>query len=200
LKQLFTVNLPEARSRHASAIYHFSGALAMCSDPADALRFGSTARLACQSAAHRRGLHDLPGIGWLSLPLMLERWQHGPIALFSKTQVGVKLDLTASKLVVELTSTEPILVQEAIELALAGLALDWEVQLYLTNIAAPILANRAAPSHAKAFASLPIFGLLAANVSPEAALQLGNNTLMPLEATAPLQYAEALALSHRISL
>ena len=172
----------------------------MCSNPSDAPEFTATARLACQSAAKRRGLSDLPGVNWLSLPLMLERWQQDAISLFSKTQHGVTLDLRSAKLMVELTSTTPILVQEAIELALAALALDWNVQLYLTDDAAPILSNTEAPGHAKAFASLPMYGLLAAHVSPEAVLSLGASTLIPLVATAAEQYAEALSCNCRISL
>lgn len=200
MKQLFTVNLPEARSQQASAIYHYSDALLMCAEPAESDKFPTTQRLACPSAASRRGLIHLPGVERLSLPLMLEQWQHEPITLFSRSQNAVTLDLSASKLIVELTSSEPVLVQEAIELALAGLALDWEVQLYLNDAAAPTLHSIDARSHAKPYASLPIFGLLAAHVSPAAALRLGSTTLLPIKAISPAVYAEAISLQHRISL
>jgi hypothetical protein len=200
LKQLFTQNSPEARSAQANAIYHYADALDMCTNPGDAATFSQTQRLACQAGAVRRGISLAHGIEFLSLPLLLERWQQESITLFSVSQHGTPLDLRASALVVELISSSPILMTEACELALAGLALDWQVQLLLSEPAATSLRKSQNLSHAKAFASLALFGLLEAETLAGNTCALDAETVLPVRQISSALYAERLAQPGRISL
>ena len=172
----------------------------MCSNLADASRFSQTQRLACQAGAFRRGISVAPGIEFLSLPLLLERWQQEPITLFSLSQHGTVLDLRASALVVELISSSPMLMTEACELALAGLALDWQVQLLLSEAAAISLQKSQHLLHAKAFASLALFGLSEAEMLAGPTYDLDAETALPVRQISRALYAERLAQPGRISL
>ncbi len=207
LNQLFTVNLPEARSPQASAIYHYSDALSMCVDSAGDPKFSTVARFACPAGAHRRGLAEFKGVEWLSLPLVLERWQQTPITLFTATQQGAVLDLQGSTLIVELISSDPILMLEACELALAALALDWNVRLLLSNSAAQRLSNKNSPAHLKAFGSLPLFGLSQAMMLENSSHDTQDFTfantgefMLPVFQISAGAYAAQLAQSCRITI
>lgn len=207
LNQLFTINLPEARSPQAGAIYHYADALLMCANPADEIAFASVARFACPAGAHRRGLAQIKRVQWLSLPLLLARWQQSSIMLFTATQRGAVLDLRGSRLIIELLSSDAILMLEACELALAGLAIDWQVQLLLGHCAAQNLMVKDAPSILKAFASLPLFGLSEALIldfsihgTQDFTFAENDELLLPIRQISASEYATLLGQTCRITI
>jgi hypothetical protein len=117
-------------------------------------------RLACPSAAKRRAISsDIPT--WLSLPQLLSRWQMLPVRHIGR-HTEDSIDLSQASLVVSVVDTTPIRMLEACELALAALALDWQVELLLSADTAEQLHREKADAFSKPFGSLAVFGISAA--------------------------------------
>ncbi len=138
----------------------------------------------CPSAAARRGIDTTqtspprPGLRWLSLASMLERVAPN--------------DGEPRAIAVSLNSDSDLARTEALELCLAALALDFNVQLSLRCPGILGLQRSLARPGAKGFASLPMFGLAHALIAPSEI-----NLLVPLSLLAdslalPWQIGEAL--------
>ncbi len=124
----------------------------------------------CPSAAGRRGIDTAPafparaGLRWLSLAGMLER-----IAPNDGGPCSVSICLASDS---DLARTE------ALELCLAALALDFEVQLSLRGAGILGLQKSLARAGAKGYASLAMFGLAHALIAPSEIASLAPLTLV----------------------
>ena len=137
----------------------------------------------CPSAAARRGIDTTqasptrPGLRWLSLAGMLEH-----IA---------PLDGEPRAITISLNSDADLARTEALELCLAALALDFEVQLSLRGAGIFGLQRSLARAGAKGFASLPMFGLAHALIAPADIELLPGIQLLPDSLNLPWQLGQA---------
>ncbi len=137
----------------------------------------------CPSAAARRGIDTTQanpprsGLRWLSLAGMLERIVPNagkPLAL------GVCL-----------SSDSYLARTEALELCLAAIAMDFNVQLSLRGDGILGLSRSLERAGTKGFASLAMFGLAHALIAPKETQALAPLTLLPDSLHLPWQLGEA---------
>ena len=137
----------------------------------------------CPSAAGRRGIDAAPpnppprGLRWLSLAGMLERM--------------TPHDCEPQAISVRLSSDSDLARTEALELCLAALALDFDVQLSLRGPGILGLQRSLARAGAKGYASLTMFGLAYALIAQKEISALPF-TLLPESLSLPWQLGEAV--------
>ncbi len=138
----------------------------------------------CPSAAGRRGIDTAQanpprlGLRCLSLAGMLER-----IA----SKYGEPWALA-----VRLSTDSALARTEALELCLAALALDFDVQLSVRGLGILGLQRSLGRAGAKGYASLPMFGLAHALIAPADLALLAPFMLLPDALTLPWKLGEAL--------
>ena len=138
----------------------------------------------CPSAAARRGIDTTQanprrtGLRWLSLAGMLESIAPN--------------DGEPRAITISLNSDSDLARTEALELCLAALALDFDVQLTLRSAGIFGLQRPLARTGAKGFASLPMFGLGHALIAPADIELLASLKLLPDSLTLPWQLGEAV--------
>ena len=135
----------------------------------------------CPSAAARRGIDTTQpprtGLRWLSLAGMLQRLAPN--------------DGEPRAVAVCLASDSDLARIEALELCLAALALDFDVQLTLSGAGILGLQKSLARAGAKGYASLAMFGLPHALIAPSEIAALAPHTLLPDTLSLPWQLGEA---------